>query len=270
MKGQQTESVIKVVEIPYPWVKKEITLDKTYALGDNGPKVKIIQEWLCLHDQQTRPDGDFGPATDYALRQFQNALGLSENGMVDEATFNALILPMLRALTPLEVGSKTLNDLIVAYAQKHLAEKPREVGGENCGPWVRLYMKGNQGVDWPWCAGFACFILQQAVNSMRITMPLEPSFKCDVLGDTAESKGLLVAAEDLAKGTPPKSKMPKGSLFLRRRSSDGWEHTGLVIEFADKIFKTIEGNTNDDGSANGYEVLMQVHSYPGYDFIRIA
>lgn len=131
-------------------------------------------------------------------------------------------------------------------------------------------MKGNQGVDWPWCAGFACFILQQAVDSLGIAMPLKPSFKCDVLRDTADSKKLLVAEEDLAQGTPPKSEMPKGSFFLRRRSSDGWEHTGLVIEFADKIFKTIEGNTNDDGSANGYEVLMRVQAYPGKDFIKIA
>lgn len=130
MNGQGPEGIIKVAEIPYPWVKSELTLDKTYALGDKGPKVKIIQEWLCLHEQQIRPDGDFGPATDYALRQFQKALGMPENGLVDEATFNALILPMLLVLTPLEVGSQTLNDLMVAYAQKHLAEKPREVGGE--------------------------------------------------------------------------------------------------------------------------------------------
>lgn len=268
MNGQETAGVIKVDEIPYPWVKKELTLDKTYALGDNGPKVKIIQEWLCLHDQHIRPDGDFGPATDYALRQFQKALGTPENGVVDEATFNALILPMLRVLTPLEIGSQTLNDLMGAYAQKHLAENPREVGGENCGPWVRLYMKGNQGVEWKWCAGFACFILQQAVNSLGIAMPFEPSFLCKDLGTRAKSKGLLVTAEDLARGTPPRREMPKGSFFLRR-SSKSWEHTGLVIEFAEKVFKTIEGNTNDDGSANGYEVFNQVHGYPGYDFIRI-
>jgi hypothetical protein len=271
MNGQGSGDIIKVAEIPYPWVKNELTLDKTYASGDKGPKVKIIQEWLCLHDQQIRPDGEFGPATDYALRQFQKSLGMIENGVVDEATFNALILPMLRVLTPLKVESKTLNDLIVAYAQKHLAEKPREVGGDNCGPWVRLYMKGNQGAAWPWCAGFACFILGQGVNSMGIAMPLEPSFKCDDLGDRAESKGLLVTEEDLAHGTLPKSEMPKGSFFLRRDSSKGkWEHTGLVIEFADKIFKTIEGNTNNDHSANGYEVLNQVQGYPRKDFIRIA
>jgi peptidoglycan hydrolase-like protein with peptidoglycan-binding domain len=271
MNAQGPKDIIKVAEIPYPWVKKELTLDKTYALGDNGPKVKIIQEWLCLHDQQIRPDGDFGHATEYALRQFQKALGMSETGVVDEAVFNALILPILRVLTPLKRDSKTLSDLILAYAQRHLAEKPREVGGENCGPWVRLYMKGNQGKVWPWCAGFACFILGQAVSSMGLALPVEPSFKCDNLGEDARSQGLLVTAEDLAEGSPPKSGMPQGSFFLRRNSSDkSWVHTGLVMEFADEIFKTIEGNTNDDGSANGYEVLRQVHSYRGYDFIRIA
>ena len=31
----------------------------------------------------------------------------------------------------------------------------------NQGPWVRLYMNGRDGQEWPWCADFASYVLKR-------------------------------------------------------------------------------------------------------------
>ena len=49
----------------------ELELDKNYEKGMEGDKVKLIQEWLCLHGFYVSIDGDFGPATEQAVKDFQ-------------------------------------------------------------------------------------------------------------------------------------------------------------------------------------------------------
>jgi hypothetical protein len=122
----------------------------------------LIQGWLCLQDFHVVIDGDFGPATDIAVRQFQRRKGLKIVGVVGPKTFAQLILPMTDVLKPIPRDEKSLGPMVVAYARQHLKQHPREIGGQNKGSWVRLYMKSNEGSDWPWCAGFVSFILKQA------------------------------------------------------------------------------------------------------------
>jgi len=255
-------------KVPNSRTSKELTFEGISRRGDKNKKVRVIQEWLCLHGQNTGLDGDFGPATERALQRFQDEQALSVDGIVDEATFNALIAPMQQALSPIEQGTMTYPELVVAYAEQHLAEHPREIGGENRGPWIRLYMDGRDGPDWLWCAGFATFILKQAASTSGNTMPLKPSFSCDILATNAQQKGTFVAERALDKSNPP----PPGSLFLNRSKNvpNDWVHTGLVTRFEDEVFETIEGNTNDDGSREGYEVCRRFRSYTRRDFISIA
>lgn len=49
----------------------DLILDKDYKKGMKGKKVGLIQEWLCLHGYHIVIDGDFGDATETAVRQFQ-------------------------------------------------------------------------------------------------------------------------------------------------------------------------------------------------------
>jgi hypothetical protein len=56
-------------------------------------------------------------------------------------TFSALIYFIKEALKPIDPSNRTARQLVVAYARQHLKQNPVEVGGENKGPWVRLYMK---------------------------------------------------------------------------------------------------------------------------------
>jgi hypothetical protein len=242
---------------------RDLTLDKPYQRGDDGEKVRLIQEWLCLHGVHVKIDGEFGPATEAAVKQFCAQEGLPVSGVVNEPVFSRLVAPMQAALAAISPHGKSLGELAVAYAQQHLQQHPREIGGQNRGPWVRLYMSGHEGSQWAWCAGFACFCLQQACDTLAVTVPIEPSFSCDSLAASAKERGKFVkepAPGDRRRITP-------GSLFLVRRTPTDWIHTGIVVQAEDEVFRTIEGNTNDEGNREGYEVCARTRGYKSMDFI---
>lgn len=241
----------------------DLELDKDYKKGITGQKVKLIQEWLCLHGFHVAIDKDFGPATDRAIREFQKKNNLKPDGVVGKNTFAKLIRPMTNALKPASGAGKTLGRMIVAYAKQHLKQSPLEIGGQNRGPWVRLYMNGNEGPDRPWCAGFASFILKQACLAKKAPLPIETSASCDELAAQAKQKGLFLFE---AKATDRKLIKP-GALFLVRKTDTDWVHTGIVLKADANVFYTIEGNTNDEGSREGYEVCKRFRGYKNKDFI---
>jgi hypothetical protein len=242
----------------------DIELDENYKKGDKGQKVKLIQEWLCLHGFNVVIDGDFGPATEHGVKVFQKKKRLKANGMVDQKTFRKLILPMLNALKPIS-GNKKLGKLVVAYAKQHLKQTPLEIGGQNKGPWVRLYMDGHEGVEWPWCAGFVSYILKQAAKTLKVSLPIESSFSCDELAAQAERRSVFLPEAQAVN----KTLVTSGSLFLVRARAKDWVHTGIVLTADENVFFTIEGNTNDDGSREGYEVCKRTRGYEAKDFIVI-
>jgi len=244
---------------------KDLVLDKDHKKGNKGEKVRLIQEWLCLHGFHICIDGDFGPATDYVVRQFQRRKGLKVDGIVGKNTFARLILPMTDALRPIPREEKSLGQMVVAYAKQHLEQHPREIGGQNKGPWVRLYMKGNEGPASPWCAGFVCSILEQACQSLSMPLPIKSSVSCDALATNAKEKGIFLSESKITN----RRQITPGSFFLRRRTPKDWVHTGIVIRAEDEFFHTIEGNTNDDGSREGYEVCKGINGYKNRDFILI-
>jgi peptidoglycan hydrolase-like protein with peptidoglycan-binding domain len=109
----------------------ELTLDKNYKKGHRGKEVKKIQAWLSLNGLGLKIDGDFGPATDYAVREFQKREGLTVDGIVGNVTFTKLITPMKNALKEIPRGNKSLGEMVVAYAKQHLKQHPREIGGQH-------------------------------------------------------------------------------------------------------------------------------------------
>ena len=153
--------------------------------------------------------------------------------------------------------------MAVTYAEQHLRQSPLEIGGQNRGPWVRLYMDGNEGPDWPWCAGFASYILRQAAETLEVQLPIKTSVSCDVLAEQAKRKKIFLPEAKAVKIKP----VTPGSLFLVRRTTNDWVHTGIVVTADEDTLLTIEGNTNDEGSREGYEVCRRTRGYAGKDFI---
>lgn len=241
----------------------DLILDREYKRGTDGKKTRLIQEWLILHGFRIVLDGEYGPATEHAVKQFQATNSLPVTGVVDNKTFTLLIQPLTRAMAPIQVvrGVTTFSGLIAAYAIQHLEQHPREVGGQNRGPWVRYYMDGNEGTEWAWCAGFACTVMKQACATLEIPLPIEPDVSCDVLAARAKKAGLFIPEKEAG------GKVRPGSFFLVRKSETDWTHVGIVMQAQEEVFSTAEGNSNDEGSREGHEVCELSRGYEGKDFI---
>lgn len=242
----------------------EITLDSDVHDGMRGKDVRRVQEWLNLHNHGVVIDGDFGPATSQAVHQFQADLGIDSTGVVDATSWEKLIAPMIEVLQPQVYQSLPFGEAVLAYARTHLVARPREIGGANRGPWVRLYMDGFEGPSALWCAGFTTFIMRQAADSLGTQMPIPGSFSCDQLAEQGRAAtifvdGAAIRPEDIA----------PGSLFLVRNTADDWTHTGIVVQPDSSAFSTIEGNTNDSGDREGYEVCARTRAYGAKDFLLL-
>jgi peptidoglycan hydrolase-like protein with peptidoglycan-binding domain len=61
--------------------------------GDSGPAVRELQGHLVRHGHAVSVDGDFGGQTDTAVRAFQRAKGLGDDGLVGANTLRALEAP---------------------------------------------------------------------------------------------------------------------------------------------------------------------------------
>lgn len=254
---------------------KELTLDHNITEKGGNPKdIKRTQEWLCLHGFHTAIDGIVGPATSYQIEMFQRKNGLQPDGIVGPRTFKFLTRPMRDALNTSSNIPLDFRQCVVTVAKQHLEAHAREVGGENRGPWVRLYMKGNEGNVWSWCAGFVSFVFEQAAVMKRSFMlgdktesPIQYTFSCDVLAQQAQHK-FKDRLDFIYKWDKSIHTLIRpGDIFLNRRSDIDWVHTGIVISVSKEVFHTIEGNTNDEGSREGFEVCKRVRTYRKKDFI---
>jgi hypothetical protein len=55
-----------------------------------------------------------------------------------------------------------------------------------------------------------------------------------------------------------------------QKSPTDWQHVGIVTSAEKDAFHTIEGNTNDEGSREGFEVCERVRGYDKKDFLIVA
>jgi hypothetical protein len=261
---------LAIDSIPFPWVRRELDFDHDVRRDDrDGTAVQRVQEWLTLNGLAVVIDRIFGPATEYAVRRFQAYRHLPSTGVVDGATLAALTRPLRRALAPPSNDMSGISARVVDAARRHRRVRPREVGGRNLGPWVRVYMDGIDGIDRPWCAGFACFMVRQAAWHAGIADPIPSRIDCDALSQDAASSGRFVRGSDLETGAVSLEDIPRGSFFVQRRAPGDWNHVGIVISALDRVMETIEGNTNDGGSREGVEVCRRIRGLRDKDFITL-
>ena len=250
---------------------KELFISGTQQRGGSNNKkdVKKIQSWLTLFDllkpgsgTTTGIDGDFGPATEKAVMNFQKIKKQPVTGIVDSKLFDKLCEPLKTAVEKPLTGNE-LRQLIVNTAKQHLAFQPYELtisGQSNSGPWVRSYMDGNEGEPWYWCMGFVQTVVDQAASSIgknfKTLMPL--TYSCDTVGTTGLNKGNLYRYNKVR--VDPSIVKP-GDIFLIQKSPLDWFHTGIITSVGNGVFETIEGNTNNDGSHNGNRVCARTRSF---------
>lgn len=244
---------------------KELNLSKLVKPGSKGKDVKKVQEWLNLWRNYKADwfynigvDGEYGPLTEKVIRKFQEMNGLEVDGVVGENTFRVLSQPMLRAFQ--RIDGTDLRSLIVAYAEQHLKNIPRELYNSNQGPWVRAYMDGNEGREWAWCMGFVQTILDQAFSTIgkNFTSIMRHSYSCDVVGVQGLDSKRLIRNVNLRENH---DLIEAGDVFLVVKSPRDWTHTGIVTGLEDGTIHTIEGNTNDEGSREGFEVCRRIRNF---------
>lgn len=237
---------------------RELQTPPLLKIGSTGEDVRRVQEWLNLHGLGVVVDGDFGPATAKAV----NTLFSYADSRVDSATWGLLVSPLAEALRA-SGPNQSFGAAVVSIARDHLEQRPREAGGDNKGPWVRTYCRGYEVA---WCQGFASSIWEQAAIARGEPPPIKLEFDghwclfVPRMVDEARNAGLLQAGESGA--------VPPGSMFFLRGGTYGYSHVGLVTVDHGDVFETIEGNSNDNGSANGYEVVRRFRRKTSCDFGR--
>ena len=232
--------------------------------------VRRVQEWLSIHGFAAPISSAFASSTTDQLKAFQASQGRPPSGELDEQTWDLLTAPMRKALVKVEnAGAMSLDELAITIAKQHLAQKPVEVGGNNLGPWVRLYMAGRDGADQLWCAGFVCFVVAQACRELKIEMPFKRQVGVPSLVDDARDSGRLVNEAGLKTPLERRSKLKPGYIFAVRNGAS-FSHTGFVLSVNDATFDTVEGNTGTEGGHDGANAKQGSRPFAGNDFIRLT
>ena len=253
-----------------PHIARELAYPGLLKQGAAGSGVKRVQEWLRIHGFAAPLDSDFGSGTADQLKAFQTGQGRPPSGELDEQTWDLLTAPMRKALAKIENASAmSLDALVITVARQHLAQKPIEIGGNNRGPWVRLYMAGRDGEDQLWCAGFVCFVVDQACRELKIDMPFNRQVFVPTLVNEARASGRLVNAAELNTAMDRRSKLKPGYIFVVRDGAS-FSHTGFVLGLNDATFDTVEGNTSADGGNDGANAKQARRPFAGNDFIRLT
>lgn len=144
---------------------------------------------------------------------------------------------------PIESVTGNLSDRVlnVAVSQIGFAEIPR---GSNWGKHVEKYLKSvNITAPSAWCMAFVYWCVDTAAKE---TKQINPLFKTGhVLTQWAKVPAKM-------KVSVPK----RGDIFIMDFGG-GKGHTGFVASVQGDRITTIEGNSNDEGSREGYEVCRK-------------
>ena len=127
-----------------------------------------------------------------------------------------------------------------AITQLGVEERPK---GSNAGPEVEIYLKSvGLGKGYAWCMAFVYWVVNQSALKTAIKNPLKKT-----AGVLAQYQACLSLV----------TKTPKpGDVFIMDFGK-GLGHTGFVEKVVGTKVHTIEGNTNDQGSREGYAVCRR-------------
>ena len=109
----------------------------------------------------------------------------------------------------------------------------------------------NEAVGVPvgsfWCASFVSAVVHKWVAATGKDFPIDESASCDAWFNRAKAKGLLTR---IAK---------PGHILLVMKSADSSDaiHIGICGYESNGLISSIEGNSNNDGSANGTMVALR-------------
>ncbi|MDM1033820.1 CHAP domain-containing protein [Myroides odoratimimus] len=130
--------------------------------------------------------------------------------------------------------------ILQAQSQMNVQEWPIK---NNKGPGVKKYLNSvGLGEGYAWCMAFVYWCVQEVCNDYKLSNPLLKTG--GVLNQWNSRANLHVS-------TPQ-----PGDIFIMDFGK-GQGHTGIVIEVQGDSIVSIEGNTNDEASREGYIVAKK-------------
>ena len=167
----------------------------------------------------------------------------------------------IRAMLPLSLAALT-------YASDMVGVTEDFINGAwtNWGPEVKEFLfAAGITTPAPWCAGFVNWCAEQGAYDKEMTSPLEEVELQAYVQSYAE--WALVERRFV-----PPEEAGTGDLFILYYDNLGrYGHIGFVVEIdlEEGWFTTIEGNTNDQASREGFKVAERRRSIkPSTKFIR--
>lgn len=222
-----------------------IHLSGMLSQGAKGRAVRALQERLGRHGHALDVDGEFGPATAAAVREFQADRGLEVDGVVGPQTWEALAGKPRR---PRKLGAR-------AHRVATGLVGVMETGGNNRGATVMKIIRANGGTGpEPWCGDFVAYCYRLA-GSKSVSRPWA---SVRLLGGVSGVRRTRTPARgDLVRFT--------------------FDHVGLFVrDRGNGTIETIEGNTGrsgavSDSSTGGDGVYRKIRSKGLVtDYLRVA
>ena len=139
---------------------------------------------------------------------------------------------------PITLATRSLS---IAKSQLGYAEEPK---GSNKGPHIKKYL-ASVGLDegYAWCMGFVYWCVNEASKEQGTPNPL------------VKTAGVMNQWNKIPKEM--KHSVPQAGDIFIMDFGKGAGHTGFVTSVKDGVIQTIEGNSNDEGSREGYEVCRK-------------
>ena len=225
------------------------------CLGDTRTDtVKQIQNRLNQKNfYAIKEDGVFGNLTQHAVMAFQNnycdlnGLPLKLDGKVGPLTWGALFGHTLKQ--SFDDSPLSREAIKIAHDEIGVKEDPPH---SNRGPRIKEYLH-SIGLPEPnsWCAALVYWCFEQAASKQNRVNPLVKTGGCMEHWHKNRIGEKLDAAHAIANPLLIKP----GSIFIINRGA-GKGHTGFVTGIFDDYLYTIEGNTNNQHSAEGEGVFQ--------------
>ncbi len=157
-------------------------------------------------------------------------------GYVATKFIELIVVPAPKVMTFSEKALK------IAISQLGNQEIPKN---SNWGKHVEKYLK-SVGINFPayWCMAFVYWCFDEAAKETNIKNPLH------------KTAGVLDMWNKVPKEWRVKGKPQRGDIGILDFGK-GAGHTFIVESATDKIVQTVEGNSNDEGSRNGFEVCRK-------------
>jgi hypothetical protein len=245
----------------------------TLKKGARGPAVRELQRLLTKRGYPVAVDGDFGLNTQRAVRAFQSqnldptGAPLVIDGTVGPLTWWSLTHPKpdypprpgpvdFAKMPPNAAGGSRRGRAALAAAISQLDAGACEIGGNNCGKWVRQYLNELAPEGNSWCAGFVswCFANARPRGPMPFTYTVGAR-------DVLRQGKRLEWAHGPGTGYEP---VPGDIVVWWRERLEGWKgHVGLVHQVRDGLLYTIEGNKSPRVQGFSY-VVSRMDKLLGY------